>query len=174
VSRSAPASVEIDHIEAKIWICPDEGDHRSPQPAEFLRPKAVREISTQERRVIIAQLRSEPAEPSCRATPFDRQWENELDLAIGIAPQHDHRRRALMPADVIVPRRKPRKFLKHGAFGASLEFGPPALCRAKLSVDVNLNGRDIALRFRHRLAVPSAHPASGHATILNNEFATGL
>ena len=95
-------------------------------------------------------------------------------LRIGIAPPHDHRRRALMPADVIVPRRKPRKSLKYGAFGVSLEFGPPALRRAKLSVDINLNGRDVALRIRHRLAVPSAQPASGHATILNIEFVTGL
>ena len=44
----------------------------------------------------------------------------------------------------------------------------------RVVVGSNLNGRDVALRFRHRLAVPSAQPAGGHATILNIEFVTGF
>src|SRR5207247_8338914 len=80
---------EIDHVEIKERVRAQKPDYIAPCQPETLRTGPSREILGQQGCIVIAELRSQPSQPSNWAGRVDCELENEENLAIGFGSDHD-------------------------------------------------------------------------------------
>jgi hypothetical protein len=123
----------------------------------------------EERRVIVAEILTEPAKPPRHMPAHHAKRRDESDIALGEAADGDHWTGAAAVPDVPLPGRQPIERLESGAVGAALELPPLGFDRAKLTE--NLNGkvrRDDAYSLARRRGRGGAdvdrcvHIGSGH------------
>jgi hypothetical protein len=103
---------EVDHVELEARIGLEQRERLAPHHPEAFGADARRKLRAEQRAVVIAQLRAEPAKAPHRGVRFDGERQNAEDLLIRIANDHDCRQRPARGADVTMPVREPFERLK--------------------------------------------------------------
>ena len=92
-----------------------------PESEKAFARDPLRKVGRQQRRVVIAQLLAEPAEPSRQTFRRYAERHNEGNFIVAIAADDDCRVDALAQPNMSVPRREPIECLERGTIGAALE-----------------------------------------------------
>src|SRR5438128_1689185 len=95
----------------------------------------------QQRRIVVAQMRSEPGQTSNRAVGCDRQRQDEEKALVRIAAENDCRDGIMASADVMLPLREPVERLEHGAVDTRLERFPLLFDLTQVEVDLEFEDR---------------------------------
>jgi hypothetical protein len=117
---------------------------------------ALRKSARKERRVVVAQVLAEPAQPAEPVFSFNAKRQQECDVAVAKTANDNRRFDAVPPPDMLLPRLKPVVGLKHGAVGALLEAAPVVFDGGKFVVDAEPH---------LRRQMPATDVASGGAGI---------
>ena len=95
-----------------------------PQRHEAAGRNPLGKIRSEQRRVIVAQLLAEPAQPFGGALLLDGERHDAGGVAATERPHRDHRNRAVAAADLALPCGEPVEGLKHRAVGDGFEAAP--------------------------------------------------
>ena len=95
-------------------------------------------VRRQQRRVIVAQILTQPAQPPRQVPAHQAKRHDQSDVALGKAADGDHRAGAAAFSDMLLPSREPVESLEGGTVGSALELPPFGFDRAELAE--NLNG----------------------------------
>src|SRR4051812_34981951 len=142
---------KIDQIEAKIVLRAQELDRVAPNEIEPCRAHASGEMARQQRGVVVADLRAEPGQAADRANALDRELEDEQNLAVELAADHNGGTRPACGADMTLPGRQALERCKHGAIAVALEGLPLRADLIKIAVQ---RKHDARARDSVRLARP--------------------
>jgi hypothetical protein len=134
--------LQADHVAAQIRIVPEARDNIAPQLHKARRADELRKIRGQQRRVVVAEVGAQPAQPAQQSARLDRKRKQKQQCACGIASGHDGWPDAGPRSDLALPDRKPFESLERGAIGAFFESTPIGFDLGKVIVDRNLD-RDV-------------------------------
>ena len=94
-------------------------------------------VRRQQRRAIVAQILTQPAQPPRQVPAHQAKRHDESDVALGKAADGDYRAGAAAFPDMILPSREPVESLEGGAVGSALELPPFGFDRAELAENLN-------------------------------------
>jgi len=106
--------LQIDQVEAETRAGAQQGEDVAPQRREAFPAEVRAKLFAEDRRVVVAQVAAEPAQLAYQAAAFDRQRQDEQQIAVGVAAENDRRPRALPVADMMLPSGEPVERLEGG------------------------------------------------------------
>ena len=126
---------QLDPIVAQPRVALHLSTQITPGGEETFGRNALRKVARQKRRVVVALLLAEPAQPLDAKLRRDGKRQDERGLAIRIGADDDDGPHAVRPSDVPVPGGEPIKALECGAVGDVFEAAPLAFDRVEIVMD---------------------------------------
>jgi len=142
---------QVDPVVTEERILLQPQPQLAPDIEEALGGHPLEEVAREERRVIVAELLAEPAQPPRRPVRRDAQRHDEGGVAVREAADGDRRLDPGAKPDMPMPGREPVEGLEHRAIGDRLEAPPLGLDICQIAVNAEV---EIVRRLAPGLAAP--------------------
>ena len=129
---------QVDPVVTEERILLQPQPQLAPDIEEALGGHPLEEVAREERRVIVAELLAEPAQPPRRPVRRDAQRHDEGGVAVREAADGDRRLDPGAKPDMPMPGREPVEGLEHRAIGDRLEAPPLGLDICQIAVNAEV------------------------------------